>query len=104
MKRQIDGLKESGIIAKRKPDEGKLEGPSGFSGSNSARNNTTVTLDVGWLNSRSGKVALDMEAELWAKTRAFLEDVKQKNAGKFFGPETYNGSQDGKPIVDSMEQ
>jgi len=85
MKRQIDGLKESGIVAKRKSDEGKMDGPSGFSGPNSSRNTAAVTLDVGWLNSRSGKVAMDMEAELWAKTRAFLEAIKQKEIEKSSG-------------------
>ena len=39
-----------------------------------------ITLDVGWLNSRSGKVGRDMEAELWAKARAFLEGLEAKNS------------------------
>lgn len=30
-------------------------------------------LDIGWLNSRSGRVGRDMEAELWRKSREFLE-------------------------------
>ena len=32
-------------------------------------------LDVGWLNSRSGRVGRDMEAELWKKSRVFLEGI-----------------------------
>jgi hypothetical protein len=33
-------------------------------------------LDIGWLNSRSGRVDRDMEAELWEKARIFLEDTQ----------------------------
>jgi Mediator complex protein len=32
-------------------------------------------LDIGWLNSRSGRVGRDMEAELWEKARTFLEGL-----------------------------
>lgn len=34
-------------------------------------------LDIGWLNSRSGIVDRNMEAELWVKARKFLEDLKE---------------------------
>lgn len=34
-------------------------------------------LDIGWLNSRSGIVDRNMEAELWVKARKFLEDMKE---------------------------
>ena len=37
----------------------------------------TGKLDIGWLNSRSGKVGRDNEAELWMKARTFLEDVNE---------------------------
>ncbi len=33
-------------------------------------------LDIGWLNSRSGRVGRDMEAELWGKARTFLEGLE----------------------------
>jgi hypothetical protein len=33
-------------------------------------------LDIGWLNSRSGRVGRDMEAELWERAREFLEGVE----------------------------
>jgi hypothetical protein len=33
-------------------------------------------LDIGWLNSRSGRVDRDMEAELWKKARIFLEETQ----------------------------
>ena len=38
----------------------------------------TGKLDIGWLNSRSGKVARDNEAELWRKARAFLEGINME--------------------------
>jgi hypothetical protein len=34
-------------------------------------------LDIGFLNSRSGRVGRDFEAELWTKTRGFLEDLEK---------------------------
>jgi hypothetical protein len=36
----------------------------------------TGKLDIGWLNSRSGKVGRDNEAELWKKARTFLEGIE----------------------------
>jgi len=33
-------------------------------------------LDIGWLNSRSGRVERDMEGELWEKAKKFLEGEK----------------------------
>ena len=41
-------------------------------------------LDIGWLNSRSGRVGRDMEAELWERARKFLEEV---DGGKANGEE-----------------
>jgi hypothetical protein len=41
-------------------------------------------LDIGWLNSRSGRVGRDMEAELWEKARTFLEGLER---GKSNGAE-----------------
>ncbi len=38
-------------------------------------------LDIGWLNSRSGKVGRDYEAELWEKARGFLEGAKSNLYG-----------------------
>jgi hypothetical protein len=35
-------------------------------------------LDIGWLNSRSGRVERDMEAELWERARVFLEGEKKE--------------------------
>lgn len=36
-----------------------------------------MTFDIGWLNSRSGQVPRDMEAELWEKANALLEEVRE---------------------------
>ena len=78
LKRQIYGLHEAGIISMAK------ESPSRSDGQNPDISRVAgdyVALDVGWLNSRSGKVGRDMEAELWAKARTFLEalEAKKKN-------------------------
>ncbi|KDN69797.1 putative mediator complex protein [Colletotrichum sublineola] len=42
---------------------------------------TIGNLDVGWLNSRNNKVERDMEAELWAKMRDFLERYHAEELG-----------------------
>ena len=70
-------MEEADIIIERKikdPQESKLGGDAkqekDFEGG-------TGKLDIGWLNSRSGKVGRDNEAELWAKARTFLEDVNE---------------------------
>ena len=34
-------------------------------------------LDIGWLNSRSQSVDRDMEAELWARAKKFLEGLEK---------------------------
>ncbi len=75
LKRQIYGLHEAGIIAMAKDSTSRLDrqnpDTSRITGDNG-------TLDVGWLNSRSGKVGRDMEAELWANARTFLEELEAK--------------------------
>ncbi|KAI9771817.1 MAG: hypothetical protein M1840_001587 [Geoglossum simile] len=38
-------------------------------------------LDVGWLNSRSDTVGREMEGEIWAKAREFLERLEQGKSG-----------------------
>jgi hypothetical protein len=73
LKRQIKGLDDAGVIkAEPEPEEeGEKAKPS-----LEAR---SKTVDVGWLNTRSNKVGRDMEAELWAKARAFLEGMAEKS-------------------------
>ncbi|KUJ21365.1 uncharacterized protein LY89DRAFT_549535, partial [Mollisia scopiformis] len=89
LKRQIYGLEESNIIPPEKAKRGRdgqdgsgmgglrsaaapAEPPSGESGMG--------RLDIGWLNSRSGRVGRDMEAELWDKAKVFLEDLERGNS------------------------
>ncbi len=97
--RQIYGLEEAAIIP---ADKAKKTGQDALSmmpgmpkpaaatqeavGGDSGMGN----LDIGFLNSRSGQVGRDMEAELWAKARMFLEE---KEGGKGAGEEQ-NGQED----------
>ena len=70
LQRQIIGMEEADIISvgkKDAPDDVQpVEGKLG-------------NLDIGWLNSRSGIVDRNMEAELWQRAREFLEGVKNGN-------------------------
>jgi hypothetical protein len=77
LKRQIHGLIESGIIARDK--EAGMGKPDGQEATRAAGDRSTYSLDVGWLNSRSNKVDRVMEAELWERSRAFLEDTSRGN-------------------------
>lgn len=79
LKRQMYGLNEAHIISAEKTSSGRADGQNTDS-SRIAKDR--VALDVGWLNSRSGKVGRDMEAELWAKCRAFLEAMKSERSGR----------------------
>ncbi|TVY42510.1 hypothetical protein LSUB1_G003881 [Lachnellula subtilissima] len=94
LKRQIWGLEEADIIPaeKAKGKEGK-EGKDMFA-MGGARVGGDVKegrveeggmgkLDIGWLNSRGGRVERDMEAELWGRARVFLEgDGKGKEGNR----------------------
>ncbi|KKF93055.1 Mediator complex protein [Ceratocystis platani] len=68
MKRQIMGLKEAGIIVLEEQQPKTSLKPHGMG--------AVGKLDAAWLNSRSNKVEGDMEAELWAEARKFLEKAK----------------------------
>ncbi|KAK1982300.1 hypothetical protein LZ30DRAFT_717770 [Colletotrichum cereale] len=106
MKRQIMGLEEAGIIKLRSDGGGGGSGgggPGGGPGDKTAGGRQVVmdedakivarpslepngvgtigNLDVGWLNSRNNKVERDMEAELWAKMREFLERYHAQELG-----------------------
>jgi Mediator complex protein len=77
LKRQIYGLVESGIIARNK--EGGMGKPDVPEPARVTGDRSASSLDVGWLNSRSDKVDRLMEAELWERSRAFLEDTTREN-------------------------
>lgn len=86
LKRQIYGLEEADIIPADKASS-KIKGDSqdsqasaasgktGPGGASAHVNGGIGKLDIGWLNSRSGRVGRDMEAELWAEAKGFLEKV-----------------------------
>jgi hypothetical protein len=87
--RSIYGLEEADIIPAEKA-KAKAVPPRNFSDKQvvlEGKNFKTATeaqhieggmgkLDIGWLNSRSGRVDRDMEAELWEKARDFLEETQ----------------------------
>ncbi|EPE32434.1 hypothetical protein GLAREA_07567 [Glarea lozoyensis ATCC 20868] len=87
--RSIYGLEEAGIIPAEKA-KAKAVPPKNFGdkqGVPEGKNFKTATeaqhieggmgkLDIGWLNSRSGRVDRDMEAELWEKARHFLQETQ----------------------------
>ncbi|PBP16263.1 hypothetical protein BUE80_DR013059 [Diplocarpon rosae] len=85
LRRNIWGLEEANIInpekARRKvpqtgngmPGRAALEADAA-----TADVNSLGKLDIGWLNSRSGRVGRDMEAELWERARMFLEAQQER--------------------------
>lgn len=96
LRRQIYGLEESDIIPgdKTKAKTGETqESTSGGMGAlvtgqgAGGKEETLITvgeggmgkLDIGWLNTRSQSVDRNMEAELWARARTFLEDFKKSD-------------------------
>jgi len=89
LRRQIYGLEEADILTLEKSKKAKEghDGPTGF-GKAAPMAEPTIAdggmgkLDIGWLNSRSGRVGRDMEAELWEKAKMFLEGLeKEKSNG-----------------------
>ncbi|KAE8443770.1 hypothetical protein EG329_001364 [Mollisiaceae sp. DMI_Dod_QoI] len=85
LRRQIYGLEEANIIPAEKAKKGK-DGQDGSTmgglktaaaAEPSSGDSGMGKLDIGWLNSRSGRVGRDMEAELWEKAKGFLEDLEK---------------------------
>lgn len=96
LRRQIYGLEEANIIPPEKlrpiatnksevsampigyrgPPQGrKEEDDSGAGGVKGGESGLGIgSLDIGLLNSKSGRVGREMEAELWGKARKYLED------------------------------
>ncbi|QSZ30618.1 hypothetical protein DSL72_000175 [Monilinia vaccinii-corymbosi] len=95
LRRQILGLEEADIIpADKAKSKNKSKGPAevvetrrlavpgnmvGNKIDDVSMEGGMGNLDIGFLNSRSGRVGRDMEAELWAKSRKFLEDLDTGN-------------------------
>jgi hypothetical protein len=71
LKRQIKGLHEAKIIAAEPYEEEEIE----KSKNKLLETKKNPELDIGYLNTRSNKVARDKEAELWAQARKFLEGL-----------------------------
>ncbi|KAL3419579.1 mediator complex protein [Phlyctema vagabunda] len=87
LRRQILGLEEANIIPPDKVKPKSVAGKSAESqGSIASVDKAIVTegtmgkLDIGWLNTRSGRVGRDMEAELWAKAKTFLEGLDENKS------------------------
>ncbi|KAI1149253.1 mediator complex, subunit Med11 [Nemania diffusa] len=80
MKRQIWGLEEAGIISLQKRELVTRE-EGGEVQASHARNRLLEPdgagkiggLDVGWLNSRSNRVEIDMEADLWQEAADIMQ-------------------------------
>lgn len=83
-KRNAVALRQAGIIPDGRQDDDYVDDNAqmGFNNTDRAKEKHKINVDVGWLNSRSGKVGVDYEAELWAKARRILEEVEDKNMGK----------------------
>jgi hypothetical protein len=84
IKRQIYGLQEAGVIVLPPSQQEGTARPAVKSSLEPNAVGNVGNLDVGWLNSLSGKVERDMEAELWGKAREFLEkmDVREEGGAK----------------------
>jgi hypothetical protein len=83
--RQIYGLEEAGIIPAEKAEKPKKAGEGKASTAAESAGADVANmgkLDIGWLNSRSGRVGRDMEAELWERARGFLEGLENETGEK----------------------
>lgn len=76
MKRSVTGLKEAGIIPETRKDDDEETQQNRLAPKD--RKGTRINLDVGLLNSRSRKVDTDMEREIWAQAREFVERIDER--------------------------
>ncbi|CZS93640.1 hypothetical protein WAI453_001147 [Rhynchosporium graminicola] len=83
LRRNIYGLEEANIIPadKKKRKEAAASHVTGLKPvpeieTGGGDVGSLGKLDIGWLNSRSGRVGRDMEAELWEKAKGFLEGLE----------------------------
>jgi len=80
LRRQILGLEEADILP---ADKAKKDKQINSFEKTVPTAETTIAdggmgkLDIGWLNSMSGRVERDMEAELWEKAKTFLEGLEK---------------------------
>lgn len=88
-------MEEAEIIADKKMKEGQEPKIGSDAKHEKDLEGGTGKLDIGWLNSRSGKVGRDNEAELWRKARSFLENVEEN-----WGKEKGDGDGDGNSVQD----
>ena len=45
-----------------------------------SKSTSQSNLDIGWLNARNDKVGKEMEAELWAEAKAFIQTLEERKA------------------------
>jgi len=103
LKRQVYGLEEAGIIPAENTKPKNKDGPElvgGMAMGGKGKEEVSVgdggmgKLDIGWLNSRSGRVGRAMEAELWEKARGFLEGIEGANGQQNGHAETADADED----------
>lgn len=79
VKREVFALEEAGILTidkiKVKEDDDTLGDQAAKQTLEPNGMGMVGNLDVGWLNSRSNQVEMEMEAELWTNARKALENV-----------------------------
>ncbi|KAH8595958.1 mediator complex protein-domain-containing protein [Bisporella sp. PMI_857] len=82
LQRQIMSLEEESIIPPETPKARERAARAGVDSSGPAdkeivgiNDGGMGKLDVGWLNSRGGRVERSMEADLWSSAKSFLETV-----------------------------
>ena len=83
LRRNIYGLEEANIIPAEKKTREQVKGGKTDGGAKAIGGDVASLgkLDIGWLNSRSGRVGRDMEAELWEKAKVFLEGLEAEKTG-----------------------
>lgn len=100
LQRSIVGLEEAGItVPGRVKKYAKQDTSSGAGAGNQKRATEEVglsNLDVGCLNSRSGRVAREIEAELWAKAKLFSDEVNEDSKPKSTEEDVEEDIQDNK--------
>jgi len=92
LRRQAYGLEEAGIIAADKSTDAKKRDGAADGTDGKATENF---LDIGLLNSRSGKVARNMEADLWSQALQFLDDLDKRKSNGTSNGANHGADEDG---------